>query len=277
MINAKLAAGHSLRDDVNIALLHPGEMGAAIGGALVDSGKKVHWASAGRSQETQARASAARLIDDGDVATLLGHSDLVISVCPSHAALDVAFEVVAANRDKRGWIYIDANAIAPATARRVAQVVGDAGALYVDGGIIGPPPVTPGFTRLYLSGLGATEASEVLVTHLLDIRVIDDRPCSASALKLSYAAWTKGSSALLLAARAAAARAGVDEVLLEEWHTSQPGLEDRWGGARRSALEKGWRWSGEMREISSMLDEMGLPSGFHNAAAEIFEDPTTFG
>jgi 3-hydroxyisobutyrate dehydrogenase-like beta-hydroxyacid dehydrogenase len=261
---------------VNIALLHPGQMGAAIGAALVEAGKPVHWASAGRTQETQVRASAARLVDDGDVVTLLGRSDLVLSVCPPHAALDVASQVAAATKDKRGWIYLDANAVAPATACRVARVVEDAGARYVDGGIIGPPPVAPGATRLYLSGSGATEAREALGTPRLDIRVINEQPCSASALKLSYAAWTKGSAALLLAARAAAAKAGVDDTLLAEWHTSQPGLEDRWGSARRSALEKGWRWSGEMREIASMLEELGLPSGFHAAAAEVFEDRTIF-
>ena len=276
MVNARSTAVRSLRGDVNIALLHPGEMGAAIGAALVEAGNRVHWASAGRSRETRARASAARLVDDGDAVTLLGQSDLVISVCPPHAALDVASEVAAATTDKRDWIYLDANAVAPATARRVAQIVEDAGARYVDGGIIGPPPVLSGFTRLYLSGLGATEASEALVAPRLDIRVIDDQPCSASALKLSYAAWTKGSAALLLAARAAAARAGVDKNLLEEWQTSQPGLEDRWEGARRSARQKGWRWSGEMREIASMLEDLGLPSGFHAAAADVFGDPAIF-
>ena len=185
-------------------------------------------------------------------------------------------QVAAAAKDKRGWIYLDANAVAPATACKVARVVEDAGARYVDGGIIGPPPVAPGATRLYLSGPGATEAREALGTPRLDIRVINEQPCSASALKLSYAAWTKGSAALLLAARAAAAKAGVDDTLLAEWHTSQPGLEDRWGSARQSALEKGWRWSGEMREIASMLEELGLPSGFHAAAAEVFEDRTIF-
>jgi 3-hydroxyisobutyrate dehydrogenase-like beta-hydroxyacid dehydrogenase len=207
---------------------------------------------------------------------LLAHGDLVISVCPPHAALDVASEVVAAAKDKRGWIYLDANAVAPATASRVARIVEDAGAWYVDGGIIGPPPVASGHTRLYLSGLGAAEVSQILATPLMNIHVLDERPCSASALKLSYAAWTKGSAALLLAARAAAAKAGVAQTLLQEWHTSQPGLEDRWERAQRSALEKGWRWSGEMREIASMFEELGLPSGFHAAAAEVFQDATTF-
>jgi 3-hydroxyisobutyrate dehydrogenase-like beta-hydroxyacid dehydrogenase len=179
---------------MKIALLHPGEMGGAIGEALTDAGREVHWASAGRSPQTRARAAAARLIDDVTLAILLEETDLVISVCPPHAALAIAEEVAAAS-GKRSWIYLDANAVAPATARRVARTVEAARAHYVDGGIIGPPPVSPGSTRLYLSGPRASAARDSLVTDRLDTRIIDDQPTSASALKLAYAAWTKGSSA----------------------------------------------------------------------------------
>lgn len=263
-------------DGVKIALLHPGAMGAALGAALVASGKSVHWASAGRSEETAARASAAHLEDDGTLDLLIRDATMVISVCPPHAALDVASEVTVSSRDKQGWIYLDANAIAPTTARKVADVVGNAGGKYVDGGIIGPPPAVPDFTRLYLSGPDADEAERILATVRLDVRVVNERPDSASALKLAYAAWTKGSAALLLAARAAASRAGVDAALVEEWHLSQPGLTDRWEGARRSAHDKGWRWAGEMREIASMFEGLGLPPGFHTAAAQVFEDPAPF-
>jgi 3-hydroxyisobutyrate dehydrogenase-like beta-hydroxyacid dehydrogenase len=261
---------------VTLALLHPGEMGAAIGAALVEAGKQVHWASAGRSEATRERAFAARLVDDGDLVTLLDRCNFVISVCPPNAALDIANEVASAAKEKPDWIYLDANAVAPATASRVSEVVEGAGARYVDGGIIGPPPMIRGFTRLYLSGTAAIKARELLATDRFDVRVIDESPSSASALKLAYAAWTKGSAALLMAARAAAVRSGVDHTLLEEWRTSQPELEDRWGRARRSALEKGWRWSGEMREIASMFEELGLPSGFYTAAEEVFQDPTGF-
>ena len=231
-------------------------MGAAIGAALVEAGQKVYWASQGRSEVTTERAEAAGLIDEGDLVTMLGHSSLIISVCPPHAALDVAAAVAAAAKGKRDWLYLDANAIAPTTARRVSEIVEGAGARYVDGGIVGPPPVNPGRMRLYLSGRAATQASNVLMTDRFVVRVVDDGPTSASALKLAYAAWTKGSSALLLAVREAAVRSGVDETLLDEWRTSQPDLEDRWRHNRRSALDKGWRWSGEMEEIASMFEEL---------------------
>ncbi len=57
-----------------------------------------------------------------------------MSICPPHAALDVA-------RAVSGFegTYVDANAISPATARKVAAVIERGGASYVDGGIIGAP------------------------------------------------------------------------------------------------------------------------------------------
>jgi hypothetical protein len=87
---------------------------------------------------------------------------------------------------------------------------------------------------------------------------------------MAYASWTKGSAALLLAARALARAEGVEAVLLEEWGISQPGLEKRWDGAEGAASAKGWRWVAEMEEIASTMAAAGLPEGFHQAAAEIY-------
>src|SRR6266849_5861742 len=118
-----------------IALLHPGEMGAAIGACLAARGLRVVWASAGRSPATGARAQAAGFWDLGTLDRALGGADVVLSVCPPHGALALAREV--ARRGFRG-IYVDANAVSPETARNVARAVEKAGASFVDGGIIGP-------------------------------------------------------------------------------------------------------------------------------------------
>jgi 3-hydroxyisobutyrate dehydrogenase-like beta-hydroxyacid dehydrogenase len=250
---------------VRIGLLHPGEMGAAVGAALAGAGHDVGWASAGRGPETAARAAASGLRDAGTVAALAARSGLVLSVCPPHAALDVA-----AGLGDFDGIYLDANAIAPTTARQVGRIVADRGGRFVDGGIIGPPPYQRGTTRLYLSGPDAVAASEAFATPLIETQVISEWPGAASALKLAYAAWTKGSAALLLAIRAVATQEGVDSWLLDEWRTSQPELADRSAAAARSALTKGWRWDGEMEEIATMFGGDGLPPGFHSAAAEIY-------
>ena len=143
-------------------------------------------------------------------------------------------------------LYLDANAIAPQTAREVAAIVTGGGARYVDGGIIGPPPAAQGTTRLYLSGAArrACGRSSRAARSKRGSRAAD--PFSASAVKMAYAGWTKGSAALLLAVRALAEAEGVGDVLAAEWALSQPGLEARLLGAGRSAADKGWRWTAEM-------------------------------
>ena len=151
----------------------------------------------------------------------------------------------------------------------MAAIAEAGGASYVDGGIVGPPPLAPGHTRLYLSGPRAAEVQALFGGTDVDARMVPP-PGTASAVKMAYASWTKGSAALLLAARALARAEGVEPVLLEEWGLSQPGLEKRWEGAAGAAAAKGWRWVAEMEEIAATMAAAGLPEGFHQAAAEIY-------
>jgi 3-hydroxyisobutyrate dehydrogenase-like beta-hydroxyacid dehydrogenase len=248
-----------------IGLLHPGEMGASVGRCLTEAGHVVLWASQGRGPETAARARAAGLQDVGTAEEMAGRAEIILSICPPHAALDMAWAV-----QGFGGLFVDANAISPATAREVAAMVEDCGAGYVDGGIIGPPPAKPGSTRLYLSGPRAGPVRELFDGTPLDARVIDGGNWSASAVKMAYAAWTKGTAALLLATRALARAEGVQDALLAEWALSQPGLADRCRGAAVSATAKGWRWVAEMEEIAAAMADAGLPDGFHQGAADIF-------
>ena len=295
-------------DVITIGLLHPGEMGAAVGECLVDAGHRVLWWPEGRSAATAARARSAGLTAaDGGLAEVMRRSGVIMSVCPPHAALGIAREVAGF-----GGAYVDANAISPTTAREVAAIVEGGGASYVDGGIIGTPPAAPGFIRLYLSGARAGEVARLFAGTDVDARVVGDgsgmagsgadgsgaagsgagsgawsgadgsgagssawsgaagSPFAASAVKMAYASWTKGSGALLLAARAMARAEGVEEALLGEWAISQPGLADRSARAAASAAAKGWRWVAEMEEIATAMTAAGLPDGFHLAAADIY-------
>jgi 3-hydroxyisobutyrate dehydrogenase-like beta-hydroxyacid dehydrogenase len=251
-----------------IGLLHPGEMGTAVGRLLVERGHRVVWASEGRGAASRERAEAAGLIDVGGVGRLADQAAVVLSVCPPHAALEVARAVAGAGFS---GLYLDANAVSPATASAVGDVVREGGATWVDGGIIGSPPGPGGGTRLYLSGQGAGVLATLFAESPLQVVVLTEGgPTAASAVKMAYAAWTKGSAALLLAARAAARASGVEEALLEEWSLSQPELVARVRSAAGSASAKGWRWIGEMEEIAATLAAAGLPDGFHLAAAEVF-------
>ncbi len=248
-----------------IGLLHPGQMGAAVGQCLTGAGHVVLWASEGRGPETAARALDAGLEDVGTAAEMADRAAAILSVCPPHAALDMSWAV-------QGFsgIFVDANAIAPATAREIARMIEDGGGSYVDGGIIGQPPAAGGSTRLYLSGSRAAEVRELFDGSPLSARVVAGGTTAASAVKMAYAAWTKGSGSLLLTARALARAEGVEEVLLAEWAESQPALKERSAGAAQSASAKGWRWVGEMEEIAASMAAAGLPDGFHQAAAEVF-------
>ena len=250
-----------------VGLLHPGEMGAAVGGCLVSVGHEVLWDPAGRSRATTGRALAAELTGVA-FGRLVAKSSVILSICPPHAAVDVARQVAAAGY---AGCYVDANAISVATAEQVAGIVTAAGAAYVDGGIIGQPPEVAGHTRLYLSGSRADEVRVLFNRSRLDARVAEGPPYAASTVKMAYAAWTKGSSALLLAARALARAGGVERTLLTEWSLSQKALGQQSERAAGAAAAKGWRWVAEMEEIAASMAAAGLPSGFHEAAADIFD------
>jgi 3-hydroxyisobutyrate dehydrogenase-like beta-hydroxyacid dehydrogenase len=251
-----------------VGLLHPGEMGAVVGECLRAGGVRVVWASSGRSGATRRRAKTADLEDLGTLPAVLAASEVVFSVCPPGAATDLA-RLVAAERFR--GLYVDANAIAPATARAVGGIVGAAGAELVDGGIIGPPPRESGATRLYLAGSRAGEVAGLFKGTALEAIVMPGHVGTASALKMAYAAWTKGSSALLLAVRALAIREGVDRALCAEWERSQPGLGARSESAVAANARKAWRFVGEMEEIAATFTAVGLPAGFHEASAAVYD------
>ena len=254
---------------MDVLLLHPGEMGASVGAALVAAGHEVAWVSAGRGEATRRRAGRAGLRAADTLAKGVEGAEVLISVCPPEAAEEVARRV-----ERAGFqgLYVDGNAVAPATAGRIAGRLGNR---YVDGGIIGPPAWQVGSTRLYLSGERAGEVAALFQGSLLDARVIGGgsgaaAAGAASALKMCYAAFTKGSSALLLGVRALAERSGVSADLLAEWDLSQPDLPARSAAAARSTSPKAWRFEGEMREIAATFADAGLPAGFHEAAAELY-------
>ena len=250
-----------------IGVLHPGEMGSVVAACARQAGARVVWTSEGRRDETKRRAEAGGLEDAGSLRDLVKASDVILSVCPPEAALDVARDVAAAGFTR---MYVDGNAVSPGTAREIARVIEGAGATFIDGGIIGPPPRKAGTTRLYASGAGAPQIKSLFGDSPLEVIVLDAPAGAASAVKMAYASWTKGTSALILSVRALAAIEGVEDALLAEWRTSQPQLIKRAEDAAGGSAPKAWRFVGEMEEIAATFAAAGLPDGFHLAAAEVW-------
>jgi 3-hydroxyisobutyrate dehydrogenase-like beta-hydroxyacid dehydrogenase len=252
---------------VTIGVLHPGEMGSGVAASAKTAGARVLWVSEGRGAATRRRAEAEGLEDVGTLARLAREAQVILSVCPPASAMDVA-KAVASHRFT--GIYVDGNAIAPATTRQVGEIITAAGATYIDGGIVGPPPRKPGVTRLYMSGAGAADVAAMLNGGHLQAIALDGPIGAASAVKMAYAGWNKTQQALLMAVRAYAIREGVDEALLREWAISQPELPKRSESAVAGTARKAWRFVGEMEELAAAFAAAGVPGQFHEGGAEVY-------
>jgi 3-hydroxyisobutyrate dehydrogenase-like beta-hydroxyacid dehydrogenase len=252
---------------ITIGLLHPGEMGVTVGAAALTNVDRVLWASQGRSSASRRRAQGAGLEDVQSLASLATQSDSIISVCPPDRAEELAACIVELGFD---GLYVDANAISPETTRRIAARFASGSADFVDGGLIGPPAIRAGHTRLHLAGERAREVAEYFASGSLEACVIPGPVGAASALKMVFAAQTKGSMALLAATYAVACAEGVGSELIAEWEKLLPDLLGRLRSGVPITAQKAWRFSGEMREIAATFESAGLPDGFHLAAAEIY-------
>ena len=247
-----------------IGLISPGQMGASIGAAASHSATRVIWAGDGRSKASHTRASDAGLENGGTIDTLVKDSDIILSVCPPHDAEDVARQV-----KQRAFpgLFVDCNAIAPEKSRQIAERFGYQN--FVDGGIVGGPAwKSESGTRLYLSGDRSKEIAALFNNSPLETTIIPGEIGAASAMKMVFAAYTKGTTALLAAILGVAEKEGVRNV-----------LESRWGQTFTEQTHqrvvansaKAWRFEGEMQEIAATFENAGLPGGFHGAAAVVFE------
>jgi hypothetical protein len=248
-----------------VGLLHPGEMGASVGAALAAGSGTALWAGAGRSEQSAQRAQRAGLTDAGTVGELVPRCAAVVSVCPPHAALDVARQVVSAGGVS---LYVEGNAVAPDTVQRIAELMPPG--TVVDGSLVGPPAWAAGTTALLLSGPRAQEAAALFEGSNLDVRVIGDRIGQASMAKVCFALTTKALGAIWAAAGEAADAYGVRDDLA--WLLARGGvdLDKEIETRERGSGPKAWRFVGEMHEAAHALNAAGMPDGFSLAAAEVY-------
>lgn len=252
---------------LRIGVLHPGAMGVSIAASAVHNGHPVYWASAGRSAETRARATEHHIQDLETLENVCAQSDIILSICPPHAAEDVARQVIAANFH---GVYVDANAISPMRAQTIGALLSDANIDFVDGGIIGGPAWERGKTWLSLSGKPAAEIANCFTNGPLETQIVGDEIGKASALKMCYAALTKGTTALLCAVLGASEQLDVRTELYQHWTRDNANAAVANEKRAVNVTAKAWRFEGEMREIADTFRSAGLPDGFHLAAAEIY-------
>lgn len=259
------------RRPTTVAVMMPADMGGAVARMLAATGVRVVTNLDGRSARTRKLAAAAGVADIPDDGELVAACDAILSIVAPSGAVALAERLAPAIRAAgTAPLYLDCNAIAPATARAVNDIVTAAGARFVDAGIIGPPPRGhTGETRFYLSGPAAVEAAELLGVGL-DMRPVSERIGDASAVKMCYAALTKGSTAVMIQLLVAAERLGVLEPLAKEFAISQAGQLARMRQAVPESIPKAFRWVAEMEEIGRTFADVGITPRSLQGAAEMY-------
>jgi putative dehydrogenase len=253
-----------------VAVIAAGMMGSGIGGRLAQNGIEVRTSLAGRGEATSKRAKAAGMKDVSDEE--IAACDFILSIVPPGEAQGLAERLAPALRvSAKRPIYVDCNAVNPATVLRIARTIEETGAVFVDGGIIGGPP-TPGSkgTRLYVSGPEAARVAE-LEKYGLEVPVQAGPIGAASAMKMSYAGITKGFTALGAAMMLAASRAGTTDALRAELSSSQPALHGWLTRQMPRMYSKAYRWVAEMEEIAGFVGEDPAAAQFFQAAARLYE------
>ncbi|MGE0255895.1 MAG: DUF1932 domain-containing protein [Alphaproteobacteria bacterium] len=255
-----------------IAIVGTGDMGSGVGRDLVARGFRVVTALAGRGEASRRRAADAGIADAGMLADAVAGCDMLLSILPPAAAPAFAGEVAAAMRatGKRP-VFVDCNAISPANMRAVGAAVAAAGAAVADVGIVGAPPGRGDATRFYASGpRAALDAVAALAGPDLLVRTLGPEIGRASALKMAYAAITKGTTALHAAALLVARREGLFDELATELSESRSVV---WQEMGRSVPRLGTvadRWAGEMTEIAATFAAAGLTPLLHEGAHDVF-------
>ncbi|MGW5330718.1 DUF1932 domain-containing protein [Streptomyces sp. NPDC004014] len=247
-----------------VGILHPGSMGAAVAACAAANAAEVMWCETGRSAASVERAAQFGLTPVATLAELLGHSDIVISLCPPAAAENLARDVA---RYRFAGLYVEANAINPERTKRIAALL-EPHAVVVDGGVVGSPPVRGKSPTLYVSGpAAATKRIEVLFAGTaVQTAVLGTEVGKASALKLAYASFQKTSRVLVALAVGMAREHGVDQELIEvaarrtDSYLSEPQYV-----AKTAA--RAWRWGPELEEAGDALAAAGLPPEVLRAAA----------
>ncbi|WP_078890265.1 NAD(P)-dependent oxidoreductase [Streptomyces maremycinicus] len=253
----------------DVGILHPGAMGARVAAQAVAAGAAAWWLPHGRSTASRERAAEHGLRSAASIRELTATCEVVLSVCPPAAALDVAAQVAAAGF--RG-VYVDANAVSPERMADITEVFDDDAVTVVDGGITGPPPRERGRTRLYLSG---DDTAVARVSALFDGTALTPVTLAgpigrASALKLAFAAYNKISYAVAAQACALADGHGVLDDLLDLARQMLPDTPLAEPEHLAAAGPRAWRWEPEMREIARACRAVGVPADFAEAAAQTF-------
>lgn len=253
-----------------IGVLGTGDMGAAVGAALRRAGHRVLTALAGRSAPSRDLALKAGLTDAGNLLQLVRQVDVMLSIVPPAMADDFAAEVAGAMLATGARpVFVDCNAVSPATMRQIAARFDAMGGAVVDVGIVGRAPPADLPVRFFHSGPHSQLLAKLASEEILCID-LGSEIGRASALKMTYAALNKGSDALHATILLLAERLGVREPLMREFALSQAPALKRMQDRVPFLAATAERFVGEMHQISATCRSVGVTPDFHIGAAWLY-------
>jgi 3-hydroxyisobutyrate dehydrogenase-like beta-hydroxyacid dehydrogenase len=254
----------------SVGVLSPGEMGAAVATVLAAHGLRVVTCLEGRSGRTRQRAEAARLEVVPTLAELVRTVEAVLSIVPTMSAPAVGEEIAQAITHTGKSIYfIESNAISPMTSTAIEQTITQAGGRYVDGCIIGGPADVGRGTMFYLSGPDAEVAAMALRAGGVQVEVLGGGAGQASAFKMGYAGFTKGTTALLLELTLMAHKWGFLDAILAKYASSHPEALRMFTTHLTTWPEYAAIRAEEMVELTAMAKAAGLRPVMPPAAEQV--------
>tara|TARA_B110000438_G_scaffold192875_1_gene184467 strand:+ start:869 stop:1717 length:849 start_codon:yes stop_codon:yes gene_type:complete len=252
-----------------VTLISPGEMGSPIAEYIISSGIKVISPLNNRSEETRKRSIKSGIEDSKTLIESMKQTDLIISILVPSEAENLCKEIANISKviDKEIY-YADLNAISPKTVQNMRNILTNTKIKFIDGGIIGGPPISNKFPRIYVSGIHSKVFMEL---NNLGMEVIDmsGEIGDASAIKMAYASITKGYSSLLIAAVTLAIKTNNFDAFMDELKFSQPKVFNDLKNLK-SIPSKAHRWIGEMTEISNTFIDNGVTGNFHKGSFDIY-------
>lgn len=259
----------------SIGITSPGDMGQGVALCIKALGFNVCMASDGRSARTRALGEKAGLNDCGSLEKLVQTCDMVMSILDPGAAVTNARAIAAACKASgRKIVFVECNAVAPQTMHEITAIMNDAGCTVIDAGIIGPPPRGAAKQRFYVSGPHAELMNRINCAQI-NVRVAGEKIGDASAVKMCYAALTKGSIALGAELLIAARKLGVDKTLEAEFKSSQAQLHESVLSRSAGMPFKAYRWVPEMNEIAKTFEGVGMTPRILQGAADLYAQIAT--
>ena len=254
-------------ENKNIGFLHPGDMGVFLAHSVQNSGYEALWFSEQRSQSTRQRAEQQAMVEVSSLVELCEQSSVIISICPPHAASDVAHQVL---QQPFSGIFVEANAISPELSKKLSAAFAKKGVSYVDAAVFGGTNLTSKNTQIFLSGPKADHIASCFSSGPVIPKVISDEIGKASATKMCHSMYSKGIRAMLHTVVSAAEHYDVRDNLEHLWAKDNVNFSENTYKNMQRTSKKAWRFSGEMDEISSTFHSLGLPDGFSQAASEVY-------